>query len=121
MISHHLRQRIARLWNAIASDQIVQRVAILRKRPGRYDPNLLERLDAVVTGAGYVETKLVKVTDLAPGMVLEADIKTGGGTVLVSRGQEVTATLLARVRNFAAMPDGIAEPIAVNARPATAA
>ncbi|OLE29358.1 MAG: hypothetical protein AUG44_04585 [Actinobacteria bacterium 13_1_20CM_3_71_11] len=95
-------------------------VTVLRKRPGRYDPNLLERLDAVVTGAGYVETRLVKVTDLAPGMVLEADIKTGGGTVLVSRGQEVTATLLARVRNFAAMPDGIAEPIAVNARPATA-
>jgi response regulator RpfG family c-di-GMP phosphodiesterase len=88
---------------------------LLQKRASRYDPYLLERLTVVIHGEGYHITRTVKVTELNPGMVIEADIKTGSGTVLVMRGQEVTPTLLARIRNFAAMPDGIAEPIEVRA------
>jgi response regulator RpfG family c-di-GMP phosphodiesterase len=88
---------------------------LMQKRASRYDPYLLEKLTVVVNGEGYHVTRSVKVAELNPGMVIEADIKTGSGTVLVMRGQEVTPTLLARIRNFAAMPDGIAEPIEVRA------
>ncbi len=83
-------------------------LALLQKRSGRYDPALMDKLTLVVKGAGFQLTRMVRVNELQPGMILEDDIRTGAGTVLVSRGQEVTATLLARIRNFAAMPDGIA-------------
>ncbi len=90
-------------------------LTLLQKRTGRYDPVLVEKLTQVVKGTGYHLTRAVRVNELQPGMILEEDIRTGTGTVLVSRGQEVTGTLIARVRNFAAMPDGIAEPIDVRA------
>lgn len=88
---------------------------LLQKRASKYDPYLLEKLTHVVSGQGYEVTRMVKAAELQPGMIIEADIKTGTGTVLVMRGHEVTPTLLARIRNFAAMPDGIAEPIEVRA------
>jgi response regulator RpfG family c-di-GMP phosphodiesterase len=90
-------------------------LTLLQKRSGRYDPALMDKLTLVVKGTGYQLTRMVRVAELQAGMILEDDIRTGAGTVLVSRGQEVTGTLIARVRNFAAMPDGIAEPIEVRA------
>lgn len=43
---------------------------------------------------------LVKLTDLKIGMQLAGDVKTHDGLLLVGRGQEVTESLLSRIRNF---------------------
>jgi response regulator RpfG family c-di-GMP phosphodiesterase len=88
-------------------------LSLLSKRANQYDPVLLGHLAAVLGSQWSGPSHAVKLADLQPGMVLDADLRTRSGTVLLSAGQEVTPTLLARIRNFAAMPDGVAEPVEV--------
>ena len=88
-------------------------LSLLSKRASQYDPVLLGHLAAVLGSQWSGPSRAVKLADLQPGMVLDADLRTRSGTVLLSAGQEVTPTLLARIRNFAAMPDGVAEPVDV--------
>ncbi|GAB7046596.1 HD domain-containing phosphohydrolase [Catenuloplanes indicus] len=86
-------------------------VATLRSFAGRYDPVLLEALAAVAAPAGGVRG--VKMTELQVGMVLAAPVTSLSGVLLVSGGQEVSAGLLTRLRNFAELEDGVLEPVMV--------
>ena len=54
----------------------------------------------------------VTVAELRAGMVLEVDVFTTGGQVLVRRGEQITRTLGTRLANFAATV-GVVEPIKV--------
>jgi hypothetical protein len=51
--------------------------------------------------------------DLQCGMVLAAAATSRTGVLLVNPGQEITAGLLTRLENFAALEDGVAEPLMV--------
>jgi hypothetical protein len=53
------------------------------------------------------------MADLRIGMVLAAAVRSGTGTLLVNPGQEVTPSLVSRLRNFATLEDGVAEPLMV--------
>lgn len=59
--------------------------------------------------------RLLAVGDLSPGMLLEQDIVSTSGILLVSKGHEVTDTMLARLRNYASR-GGVREPIRVRTR-----
>ena len=48
--------------------------------------------------------------DIAAGMFFGEDVKSARGLLLIARGQEVTPSLLERVRNFSSEL-GIREPI----------
>ena len=75
----------------------------LTARTDWYDPLLLQTFRTVVEG-GQGETyqkKSVKVQALKPGMLLEQPITTARGVLLVAKGQEVTPSLLIRLKNFA--------------------
>jgi hypothetical protein len=48
--------------------------------------------------------------DIAAGMLFGEDVKSAKGLLLIARGQEVTPSLLERVRNFSSEL-GIREPI----------
>lgn len=47
------------------------------------------------------KTKIVPVTDIRPGMILQEDVKTTRGELLIAAGNEVTEMLAERLRNFA--------------------
>jgi response regulator RpfG family c-di-GMP phosphodiesterase len=88
-------------------------VEMLSRTEGRYDPRLLEEFGTMLTGRPNEKVIEVMIDDLEPGMILDADLQAKTGAVLVPRGWEITSSVLARVRNFAALQDGVAEPIAI--------
>ena len=87
-------------------------LSILKERSGRYDPEVLTALTSVLRERKSVERKSVKVSELKEHMILEDDVRTLRGRLLISNGQEVTRLLIERLRNFAGTV-GIKEPIRV--------
>ena len=80
---------------------------------GRYPATVIE---AVLAAVGHQVPrgviKELRVNNLLPGMVTQADIETSTGLVLVRRGERVTDALIARLMNFAASV-GVKEPFNV--------
>ena len=46
------------------------------------------------------EVRKCRVQDLVPGMIVQQDLRAPDGSLLVSKGQEVTAPLLLKLRNL---------------------
>ena len=92
----------------------------LRGRTGAYDPILIEAL-AELIGVSETECEVreLRVGGLRPGMILAEDVRMRSGGLLVARGQEVTESLIERLRNFS-LGDGISEPLRVIVRTAPA-
>jgi CheY-like chemotaxis protein len=77
---------------------------------GRYPDTVIEAvLTAVAQQVPRGVIAEVRVASLLPGMVLQEDVRTSGGLVLVREGERVTNALIARLSNFAATV-GVAEP-----------
>lgn len=80
---------------------------------GRFDEPLIAAvLDAaqVLTPKGTPEE--VKVVQIKPGMVLDQDVTTTTGLVLVRKGERVSEVLARRLQNFS-LSVGVQEPIKV--------
>ena len=93
-------------------------------------PRVTALADAAVCGGGLpdaaltalrlmqaAETRMVRrsvaIRELVQGMVLDDDVCSAKGLKLMRRGQDVTPTLIARLRSFASGV-GVAEPIRVH-------
>ena len=76
--------------------------AVLRGRAGSYDPGILEAFAKLRGDSQDVRMVELQIRELAIGMVFGEDLKSPSGMLLVARGQEVTAGLLERLRNFPA-------------------
>ncbi len=74
---------------------------LMRAREGEYNPNLLMILENQKLRETEGPIKLVRVDQLAAGMVLERDVVAKNGLLLASKGQEVTFALKERLQNFA--------------------
>lgn len=72
----------------------------LRKRTGRYDPQVVEALAAVLADRGVGTQASVPLAELIPGMVLAEDLLSPSGQTLIAKGQEVTPPLLSRAKNL---------------------
>ena len=69
-----------------------------------YDPEVLVALENIINLLNKnqeMRTQIIRLSALRPGMVINQDVKTIDGSVLlVKKGQEITEILLQRVRNF---------------------
>lgn len=92
----------------------------MRDDAGRYDPALLDALETVLSADGDRRITYLRLDDLRAGAVLAKDLCTADGTLLMSRGQELTGRTLMRVHTWAEHT-GLGEPIAVYLRPMTEA
>ena len=90
----------------------MQALVELRGRVGWYDPDVLAAMEVVIGFEASLEIREIGIRDLTGQMILAEDITTTDGTLLVSKGQEVTASLRQRLRNFARRRR-IEEPIRV--------
>lgn len=72
----------------------------LLKRPKDVDQALAATLRTADFGGADRVTKLMKIKDLAPGMLTGEDIYTDKKLLLVPKGQEITHTLVERLKNF---------------------
>jgi hypothetical protein len=66
----------------------------------RFDPQIVSALTTLRPEASNMELKAVRITDLATGMLLQEEIRTNVGMLLVGRGQEVSYPLIVRLNNF---------------------
>lgn len=86
-------------------------LAELHRRGGEYDSVVRAALSVIVQRriVEYQKTA-IDVHDLEPGMILAEDVSSAVGILLVAKGQEVTPSLKARLRNIADTT-GFKEPI----------
>jgi hypothetical protein len=76
----------------------------------RFDPQIVRALASLRPEASNMELKAVRITDLATGMILQEEIRTNVGMLLVGQGQEVSYPLIVRLNNFhqrRAIPDKV--------------
>ena len=100
-----------------AEHQRMEVFKILRGRSGVYDPGIVDAWETTLNRQSEVAgVQTLRLTELRPGMVLATDLKTAGGTLLMTRGHELTAGSLERLRNFSTSV-GLSEPIYVTGRP----
>ena len=87
-------------------------IAEMNDRCGSYDPSVLVALRDILTVTNTFIIRRVKVSELVEGWTLADDIKSVKGTLLCSRGQEVTRSMRLRLRNYVSNI-GIQAPIKV--------
>ena len=74
----------------------------MRVRTGWYDPAMLKSLEKLRGGKPRDATVMkVPLQAVQPGMIFAEDVKTNSGLPLIARGQEVTPSLIERIRNLA--------------------
>lgn len=84
----------------------------LQKRDGWYDPAILREFASALGIAYWGRMRAVGLKDLRTNMIVAEDVRAEGGMLLLARGQEITDTLLRRLRNIAAVTR-IDEPLYV--------
>jgi response regulator RpfG family c-di-GMP phosphodiesterase len=71
-------------------------IAQLKEHPEKYDPALVQALIAGRGGARF-EVMTLPITKLKPGMILDQNIHSVSGTLLVAKGQELSTAVLLRL------------------------
>jgi response regulator RpfG family c-di-GMP phosphodiesterase len=104
---------------AIDFDRLITRdrskeeaLAQMRQRESDYDPECLKALEKLVPHEATMELRILKSAELRTAMVVDQDVRSKSGLLLLAKGQEVTPSVLGRLRAFASKT-GIVEPIRV--------
>ncbi|HAS89681.1 MAG TPA: histidine kinase [Desulfovibrio sp.] len=79
---------------ALGQDKALQE---LKKRSGWYDEEVLKALNAALAINDQFDSKILPLSDLRPGMIMDQDIRTPEGTLLISKGHEVSETATLRI------------------------
>ncbi|HEX4608984.1 MAG TPA: HD domain-containing phosphohydrolase [Urbifossiella sp.] len=79
-----------------------QALKLLRARAGRYDPDVLDALEAGLRREAEPDAREVPVGELADGMLLAEDLYSDAGVLLLRRGHPVTAPARRRLEVMAA-------------------
>jgi hypothetical protein len=76
-------------------------IATLKARFGPKNAQMLSHLAALQgAAAGGPQLREIRLRDVVPGMILMDDLRTELGTLLVSRGYEISQSFIDRMRNF---------------------
>lgn len=73
----------------------------------KYDPRLVSAAQVLAQGAGgetliaQMKHEMMDVRSLRPEMIIDQDIKTNDGTMILASGHTLSAVLIARLRGFA--------------------
>jgi hypothetical protein len=67
-----------------------------------FSPEFFRTLVALDPNAEEGETRKCPIEDLAPGMIVQEEIHTLAGTLVVSKGQEVTPAVILKLKNLLA-------------------
>jgi response regulator RpfG family c-di-GMP phosphodiesterase len=70
------------------------------KSDSRIHPNVAKSLACLQHDNGDTEVRTLRISELSHGMVLQEDVRTSTGVLLVVRGQEITAPLIVCLTNF---------------------
>ncbi|HEY1802114.1 MAG TPA: response regulator [Terriglobales bacterium] len=82
---------------ALSNDEAIVR---LRSRPAEFEGTLLDAMMSLKSEGSKMVSRKISVTKLIPGMILQQELRTTTGLLIVAKGQEVTRPLVARLLNF---------------------
>ena len=92
---------------AIAYDQLLsagngqgESLRRLRSRPEQFVGMVVDALANLELEARPMEVRMCSLSDLECEMVLQEDVRTAAGMLLVAKGTQINYALLARLRNF---------------------
>jgi hypothetical protein len=66
----------------------------------KFRADFFEALVALDPNAEDAETRRCRIEELTPGMVIQQEVRCTSGALLISRGQEVTPTVIFKLKNF---------------------
>ncbi len=72
----------------------------LARQNRNFSPAFFEALVTLDPNAEEAEIRQCRLEDLVPGMIIQKEVLSFAGTLLVSKGQEVTPTVIFKLRNF---------------------
>lgn len=111
---------------ALAYDQLLSRghthkqaVQVLLSRPKEFDFSIVADLSDFEPETNRMEVRDCPIAELESGMILEKEVRTRAGLLVVAKGQEVTYPLLVRLKNFL-QRGAIANSVLVLATPRSA-
>ncbi|RKZ06160.1 hypothetical protein DRQ05_05230 [bacterium] len=104
---------------AVEFDRLITRgesvraaIAELKENPDQFAPEIVDAMSDIDIGPGEMTVKSVMVSELGRGMVLDEDVRSKEGILLVAKGQEVSISVLERLKRFSAKGE-VEEPIRV--------
>jgi len=98
--------------NGLGPDAAVNR---LRRLTGQRCRDVIDALRDIRMRPAGMEPWTLTVRELEEGMLLDEDVKAANGVLLVTKSQEVTPSMIERLKHFA-RTIGVAEPIRVLVR-----
>jgi response regulator RpfG family c-di-GMP phosphodiesterase len=72
----------------------------LRDHPQEYDPLLVDTLRNTPAMTEEMELTTCVINELRVGMMLQEEVRTVNGILVVAKGQEITPSMMARLQNF---------------------
>jgi FixJ family two-component response regulator len=75
-------------------------IAKLRGRSGEFGSELLEALACINPEGAQMELRKVPASSFTTGMILQQEIRTRSGALVVAKGQEITHALMIKLDNF---------------------
>lgn len=105
MADMRLGAEILRL--TLAYEKLIQKGAsrteaahALARQNKNFSPEFFRALVTLDPNAEEGELRKCRIEELSPGMIIQQEVRTYEGALLVSKGQEVTAPLLFKLKNF---------------------
>ncbi len=73
---------------------------VLTRLNRNFSPEFFEALVTLDPNAEESEIQRRRIEELAPGMIIQQEVRTHDGALLVSKGHEVTPTVIFKLKNF---------------------
>jgi CheY-like chemotaxis protein len=103
----HIRQGSEILRLTLAYENLIHKgksrteaVHTLSRQNKGFSPDFFQALVTLDPNAEEGSIRRCQIEDLAPGMIIQQEVRTADNTLLVSKGQEITAPLLLKLKNF---------------------
>jgi ActR/RegA family two-component response regulator len=80
-------------------NETVHRLARLNPK---FSPDFFNALVALDPHAEDQESRTCRIEELAPGMIIQQETRAVDGTLIISQGQEVTSTVISKLKNLQA-------------------
>jgi hypothetical protein len=94
----------------MSADEI--KLKVINDAEHNYNPHLTVTLLDYFVDVDYYEHLALNVTELMVGMILDQDVFSSAGALLLVKGQEITDTVLPRIINFQRYV-GVMQPIRI--------
>ena len=75
-------------------------VHTLSRQNPNFSPEFFQALVVLDPNAEEGEIRSCRIDELTPGMIVQQEIRTLGGGLLVSKGQEITPTVIFKLKNY---------------------